>query len=173
MRLMSAVLPDLLRPGLRAVFCGTAAGTASALRRAYYAGPGNRFWPTLHAVGLTPRLMAPEEYPLLLDLGLGLTDLCKDQSGQDATLRFTAEAAAALRRRILRHRPALLAFTSKTAARHALGLAEVAYGLQPATIGATRLFVLPSPSGAARASWSEQPWRALAMAARSPSHSPA
>lgn len=37
------VLPDLLRPGLRVVFCGTAAGAASALSGAYYAGRGNRF----------------------------------------------------------------------------------------------------------------------------------
>jgi TDG/mug DNA glycosylase family protein len=27
---------------------------ASALRGAYYAGPGNKFWKTLHEVGLIP-----------------------------------------------------------------------------------------------------------------------
>jgi double-stranded uracil-DNA glycosylase len=30
----AAVLPDLLRPGLKIVFCGTAAGTVSAARGA-------------------------------------------------------------------------------------------------------------------------------------------
>ena len=54
-----SVLPDVLAPGLRAVFCGTAAGTKSAIAGAYYAGPGNKFWPTLHAIGLTPRRFAP------------------------------------------------------------------------------------------------------------------
>ena len=48
------VIPDLIRPGLRIVFCGTALGAASARAGAYYAGPGNKFWPTLHEVGLTP-----------------------------------------------------------------------------------------------------------------------
>ena len=57
------VLPDVLAPGLRIVFCGTAAGTVSARRGAYYAHPQNRFWPALHAVGLTPRLMRPRTIP--------------------------------------------------------------------------------------------------------------
>ena len=54
--------PDLLRPGLRIVFCGTAAGTVSAARGAYYAHPQNRFWSALHASGSTPRLLQPEEF---------------------------------------------------------------------------------------------------------------
>ena len=37
------VLPDLIKPGLKIVFCGTAAGTVSAKRGAYYAHPQNRF----------------------------------------------------------------------------------------------------------------------------------
>jgi len=80
------VLPDLLLPGLRVVFCGTAAGTVSALRGAYYAGPGNRFWATLAATGLTPRRLAPEEFPQLLRFAIGLTDLAKSVSGADVDL---------------------------------------------------------------------------------------
>ena len=71
------VLPDLLRPGLRIVFCGTAAGTVSAARGAYYAHPQNRFWSALHAAGLTPRQLRPEEFGLLPQWGLGLTDIAK------------------------------------------------------------------------------------------------
>ena len=48
------LVPDLLAPGLDLVFCGTAPSPASFKARAYYANPGNAFWPTLHAVGLTP-----------------------------------------------------------------------------------------------------------------------
>jgi double-stranded uracil-DNA glycosylase len=58
------VLPDLLAPGLRIVFCGTAAGTISAARGAYYAHPQNRFWSVLETNGLTPRLLKPEEFGL-------------------------------------------------------------------------------------------------------------
>jgi TDG/mug DNA glycosylase family protein len=37
------ILPDVLMPGLKLVFCGTAAGTVSARRGQYYAHPQNRF----------------------------------------------------------------------------------------------------------------------------------
>ena len=60
---MGNVLPDLIAPNLRIVFTGTAVGSASAHAGAYYAGPGNAFWPTLHAVGLTPRLLAAQRVP--------------------------------------------------------------------------------------------------------------
>jgi len=56
------VLPDMLRPGLRLVICGSAAGAVSATHGAYYAGPGNRFWRTLFEVGLTPRRLEPHEF---------------------------------------------------------------------------------------------------------------
>jgi TDG/mug DNA glycosylase family protein len=53
----------LLAPNLRLVFCGTAPSKASAAAKAYYAKPGNKFWPTLHQVGITPRRFTPNEYP--------------------------------------------------------------------------------------------------------------
>lgn len=49
---MQDVLPDVLVPGLKVVFCGNAAGTVSARKGAPYAGPGNYFWRALHEVGL-------------------------------------------------------------------------------------------------------------------------
>jgi len=155
------VLPDLLAPGLRLVFCGTAAGARSAAEGAYYAHPGNLFWRALFEAGFTPRLFAPADFPGLLSLGIGLTDLAKRHSGNDAQLPGDAFDAVALRRKVRRHRPRLLAFTSKNAARGALGHAAD-YGLQEEAFGDTRLFVLPSPSGQARGHWNLQPWLALA-----------
>jgi len=154
------ILPDLLQPGLALVFCGTAAGRRSAAERAYYAHPGNLFWRALFEAGLTPRLLVPPEFPLLLDYGIGLTDLAKHHSGNDDELPRAAFDAPALVAKIERHAPRLLAFTSKNAARAALGHA-VGYGLQGETIGSTRLFVLPSPSGQARGHWDTGPWLAL------------
>jgi TDG/mug DNA glycosylase family protein len=169
------VLPDLLTPGLRVVFCGTAAGAVSARLGAYYAGPGNRFWPMLHATGLTPRLLPAVEFPLLLGWGIGLTDLAKHASGADAALPPGCFDPAGLRARLAPLRPGWLAFTSKRAAAACLGRpsASLGYGPQPPVPGWPPLWVLPSPSGAARGFWDPAPWQALAEAVRMPSHSPA
>ena len=155
------VLPDVLQPGLTLVFCGTAAGKRSAAEGAYYAHPGNLFWRALHQSGLTPRLLAPAEFPLLPSYGIGLTDLAKHHVGNDNQLPRDAFDAAALISKIERYAPCLLAFTSKNGARAALGHA-VGYGLQPNPIGDTKIFVLPSPSGQARGHWTIAPWLALA-----------
>jgi TDG/mug DNA glycosylase family protein len=80
------VLPERLKPGLKLVFCGTAAGRQSALQKAYYAHSQNKFWRTLHEVGLTPHLFAPKEYPGLWKLGIGLTDIAKFAYGMDHQL---------------------------------------------------------------------------------------
>lgn len=159
------ILPDVLRPGLRLVFCGTAAGKRSAAEHAYYAHPGNLFWRALFDAGLTPRQLAPAEFPLLPDYGIGLTDLAKRHSGNDNELPRDAFDAPGLIAKIERYAPRALAFTSKNAARAALGLA-VDYGLQDERVGTTQLFVLPSPSGQARGHWDIGPWQTLADWAR-------
>lgn len=160
------VLPDVLEPGLDLVLCGTAAGRKSAEAGAYYAKPGNRFWPTLHEVGLTPRRLQPHEYRALLEWRIGLTDVAKEHIGQDAEIDAALVDVAALHARISAAAPAIMAFTSKNAASYALGLptGRIPYGFQTETIGPTRLFVLTSPSGAAGSNWSIEPWRALAAA---------
>ena len=157
------ILPDLLRPGLRAVFCGTAAGAMSAATGSYYARPGNRFWTTLHGCGLTPRLFAPSEFLLLDDLGIGLTDVAKHASGQDADRHRMTGTAAGSSRRWRPHAPEVLAFTGKKAASMATGIPVrlIPYGPWDAP-GLPPLWVLPSPSGAACRSWDRAPWLALA-----------
>jgi TDG/mug DNA glycosylase family protein len=156
------VLPDVLAPDLDIVFCGTAAGTASARQRAYYAGPGNSFWPTLYAVGLTPRELFPREYAEVLQWKLGLTDLAKYVFGSDSELAKKHFDTTRMFRLIEEYRPGALAFTSKRAAGEFLGRAVVGYGLQTEVVASSKLFVLPSPSGAARGHWNLGPWRELA-----------
>ncbi len=161
------ILPDLLRPGLDLVICGTAAGAISAARGAYYANPGNRFWSVLAETGLTPHRFRPEEFPRLPDLGIGLTDVCKSASGQDEALPREGFDRARLAAAMRRYRPRLLAFNSKRAAAEYLGLptGRIPYGplppdLQPA--GMPPVLVLPSTSGLACRAWDPMPWRALA-----------
>ncbi len=160
---MPDLLPDTLEPGLRVVFCGTAAGTASARAGAYYAGPGNAFWATLHGVGLTPVRLEPAEFGRLPEFGLGLTDICKVLYGSDAEVGTVEFDVAGLEMRIAEVEPAHLAFNGKNAARGALERA-VDYGLQPERIGGAAVWVLPSTSGAARRYWDLEPWRELARA---------
>ncbi len=158
------LVPDLLQPGLKLVFCGTALGRRSAEEQAYYANPTNLFWRTLHECGLTPARIAPADYPRLLAHGIGLTDLAKRHFGNDVELPTGAFDVEALREKMLRHQPCMLAFTGKTAASQFLDrpTGTIDLGLQPDRIGATRLFVLPSPSGSARRYWNVEIWAELA-----------
>ena len=162
---MSNVLPDLIAPNLRIVFTGTAVGTASARAGVYYAGPGNAFWPTLHAVGLTPRLLAASEYRTLLDYGIGLTDVCKVASGSDQEVgadRFDVSRFLAL---IEANRPRVVAFNGKRSATVVLDR-PVDYGRQPDGLADAAVWVVPSTSAAARGYWDTSIWQQLADDAR-------
>lgn len=154
---------DVLTPNLTIVFCGTALGRVSAEKRAYYANKGNQFWATLHRIALTPHRIAPSDYLSALQHGIGLTDLCKTEYGQDAELSNTAFDRDAFEQKMSHFKPKLVAFTSKRAAAEYLGkrTGRISYGLQQETIGATQLYVLCSPSGLARRWWREEVWRAL------------
>ncbi len=161
------ILPDVLAPGLRIVFCGTAAGNVSAARGCYYAHPQNKFWRTLEAVGLTPYRLDPPDFAMAPRWGIGLTDIAKSLSGMDKQLPVGAlgrEPCRTMAAKIAAARPNILAFTSLTAGRRYLGR-DAAFGEQPETIGATRIWLLPSPSPAANWNWEEGWWRALAAAA--------
>jgi double-stranded uracil-DNA glycosylase len=159
------VLCDLVRPGLRLVVCGTVAGKVSAGVGAYYAGPGNKFWSTLQKIGLTgDRTLAPSEFRDLLSFGIGLTDLAKDVAGNDAELPRGCFDPLRLRTTIERVAPRALAFNGKKAASafYRRRTSQLAYGRQVEQIGHTRVYVLPSTSGAANGAWSIDPWIALA-----------
>lgn len=161
-----SVLPDALRPGLAVVFCGTAAGDASAKAMAYYAGPGNKFWPVLAKTGLTPRPLAPREFERALEHGIGLTDLVKRASGGDASLAKTDFDVPAFVEKLAHHLPAIVAFNGKAAAKAALGVKQVEYGMQRGRLAESVVWVMPSTSGAANGAWDEAHWFALAKAVR-------
>jgi double-stranded uracil-DNA glycosylase len=148
------VLPDHLDHGLRVVFCGTAVGTTSAARRHYYSGPGNEFWQYLYAAGLTPRQLAPTDDDTITSYGVGLTDLAKNvAASSDRGLRKKYDLASFFEK-IELYAPAIVAFHGKEAARavsRAAGHGDaVSLGLQPWRIASSRVFVVPSASGANR-----------------------
>lgn len=158
--MQAPLIPDLLQRDLKLVFCGTALSAASYQAKAYYAKPGNQFWPALARTGITPHLFLPAEYERLLTLGIGLTDLCKTASGQDDALPKDQLRPDLFWQKMHIHQPKTIAFTSKNAASIALGH-KVEYGLQAHKQEGADIFVLPSPSGLARRWWREDIWQGL------------
>jgi len=159
------ILPDVLAPGIRLLICGSAVGAASAAAGAYYFHPGNRLWPTLHAIGLTPHRVAPKDYMRVVAWGIGMTDMCKSLSGSDASLDPAHDDPKRLRRLVERYRPKALAFNGKRAAQAFYGR-RVDYGRQPMLLGQTAVFVLPSTAGLASGVWNVRYWRDLARFVR-------
>jgi len=158
------MLPDILSKNLKLVICGTAAGNKSALRQAYYAGPGNKFYRTLFQIGLTPSLINPYDYQELLNFGIGLTDLVKCKSGMDHTLKTEHFDVKGFRDKMERYKPSIICFNGKEPARVFMGLSstsKISYGLQNLLLGNTRLYVATSTSGAAKDSWDENTWMEL------------
>jgi TDG/mug DNA glycosylase family protein len=163
------VLDDLLSQSLQVVFCGTAASTAAAKAEAYYAHPQNKFWKILHEIRLTPELLRPHQYRDLLNYRMGLTDLVKTHFGMDHQLppsQLGEMAQTRLRASILACRPKFLAFTSKAAGQKFLG-DKRDYGEQIELIADTRIWILPSTSGAANGAWRPEIWHRFAEQVRS------
>ncbi|HET8655758.1 MAG TPA: G/U mismatch-specific DNA glycosylase [Longimicrobiaceae bacterium] len=140
---------DVIAPGLRVLFCGINPGLYTAVTGHHFAGPGNRFWPALHASGFTPRLLRPDEERELLDWGLGITNVVPRATAAAAELSPEDYEAGGrlLSEKLLRYRPAFLAVLGIGAYRTAFRQPRAALGPQPEAIGETRLWVLPNPSG--------------------------
>ncbi|HET6765470.1 MAG TPA: G/U mismatch-specific DNA glycosylase, partial [Longimicrobiaceae bacterium] len=130
-------LPHVLAPRLHVVFCGINPGLLSAAVGHHFARPGNRFWPTLHRAGFTPRQLSPAEQWDLLELGCGLTNVVERASATaDALSRAELEAGGQiLRDKVERYAPRYLAVLGIGAYRAAFGRPRAALGPQPETIG--------------------------------------
>ena len=142
-------LPDVIGPGLRVLFCGINPSLYSAAIGHHFGRPGNRFWPSLHLGSFTERLLSPYEDATLLGRGLGLTNLAGRATAAADQLSDNELIAgrSRLERKVRRHRPAWVAFLGVMAYRTAFDRPLASLGLQKETIGTTRLWVLPSPSG--------------------------
>ncbi|WP_224284550.1 G/U mismatch-specific DNA glycosylase [Streptomyces sp. LS1784] len=142
-------IPDVTGPGLRVLFCGINPGLWSGATGHHFARPGNRFWPALHRSGFTGRQYRPDEQQELLALGLGITNVAPRTTAKadELTAEELREGGAALRERVLRLRPRVLAVLGIGAYRTAFGQRRAALGRQPEGIGDTEVWVLPNPSG--------------------------
>lgn len=139
----------MVGPGLKVLFCGINPGLYSAATGFHFARPGNRFWPALHAAGITPRLFHPSESARLLDLGYGLTNLVNrgTAAADELSPAELVRGGRRLVRKVRRHRPRAVAFVGLGAYRMAFGRRQATLGLQPQKLEGADVWVLPSPSG--------------------------
>jgi len=154
----ASAVPDVLAPGLSAVFCGINPGRVSAEAGAHFANPRNDFWRLLHAAGFTPRALEPAEQWALLDYGCGLTNAAYRTTAGSGDLRRSDFEGSdeRLERLALELRPRAIGFVGKEAYRGAFR-ERPELGLQEQRLGETLLFVLPSTSPAnAAVPWEER-----------------
>ena len=150
-----ATVPDLLAPNLRLLFVGINPGLWTAAVQAHFARRGNRFYPALHASGLTDRLIdassgySPEDLQHLFDRGLGISNMAHRATARADELRpdELVEGARQLRDLVQSRGPAVVAFLGITAYRTAFGLPKAKTGRQPEKMGPAEVWVLPNPSG--------------------------
>jgi TDG/mug DNA glycosylase family protein len=144
-----AVLGPILGPGLRVLFVGINPSLRSAEVGHHFARPGNRFWPTLHAAGFTPRRLAPEEDGLLPAFGLGVTNIAErpTRAADELSRAELRAGAAALEAVVVRDAPRLVAVVGLGAYRTAFERPRAGWGLQPETVGGRPVWILPNPSG--------------------------
>ena len=142
-------IPDVLGPDLDVVFVGINPGLWSGAVGHHFARPGNRFWKALHGSGFTDRLISPAEDATLLERRLGLTNLVArtTATADELTRDELREGARHLGERLEPLRPRIVAVLGIGAYRTGFGRANAAPGSQEESLGGSRLWVLPNPSG--------------------------
>jgi TDG/mug DNA glycosylase family protein len=142
-------VPDVIAPDLRLVLCGINPGLWSGATGHHFARPGNRFWRTLHAAGLTDRVLEPWDERALLDTGIGITNLVMRTTATAAELERDELRAGARRLQELaeRFRPRVVACLGVSAYRVAFDRKKATIGRQSERLGPSILWVLPNPSG--------------------------
>lgn len=153
------VLPDFLPDGeLKLLLVGINPGLWSAAAHAPFARPGNRFWPALHAAGISTNLvdasggLSDADRADLFGRGVGFTNLAPRTTARadeltPAELRAGGDLLRAL---VRRRRPRVVAVLGLTAFRTAFppprGV-RITKGRQPEPFEGAALYVLGNPSG--------------------------
>jgi TDG/mug DNA glycosylase family protein len=140
---------------VRVLFVGINPGLWTAAVNAHFARKGNRFWPALHAAGITPTLvdasegMRPDDLAMVQELGIGITNIVPTASARaDELTRDELRAGAVeLEAKVRALRPAVVAVLGLTAYRQAFARPKAIAGPQAERLGGAALWVLPNPSG--------------------------
>ncbi len=146
---------DLLGDHVRLLIVGINPGLWTAAVNAHFARAGNRFWPALHAAGITPHRidasggMAPADADLLRSIGVGITNISPVATARadELTRQQLREGAERLTALVERLQPLVVAVLGISAYRLAFGLPATTVGPQPHRLADCELWVLPNPSG--------------------------
>jgi TDG/mug DNA glycosylase family protein len=150
-----AAVDDLIDDRVRLLFVGINPGLWTAAVNAHFARRGNRFWPALHAAGITPRLldvsdgMSKSDRDLVLGLGIGITNIVPTASAraEELSLAELRAGAVGLEATVRRWKPSVVAVLGVTAYRQAFAEPKAIQGRQDDRLGGAELWVLPNPSG--------------------------
>jgi TDG/mug DNA glycosylase family protein len=152
-------LRDVALPRPRLLLVGINPGIRSAQVGHHFAGLGNPFWRLLHAAGLTPTLLPPEDDSRLAELGIALTNVCArpTRSAVELTARDLDRGWSTLVRKCTAMKPGAVGLVGLS-----LCTSYVRWlsrrqrdpirptpgpGAKPETIGGAPIFVVPNPSG--------------------------
>ena len=143
-------LRDRVAPGTRILFVGINPGIRSEATGHHFAGYSNRFWKLLYDARIVPERIAFEDDDRLPEWKLGITNLIPRATPGIDTLSLAEYASGlrALRRKVRRWKPAIVAFVGVSLFRFIFGKkGAVTLGPQVDTFEGARVFVLPNPSG--------------------------
>jgi TDG/mug DNA glycosylase family protein len=146
---------DLLGPHVRLLFVGINPGLWTAATNTHFCHPSNRFYPALRRAGLidwaidTSKGMSADERERLERAGIGITNLVPRATARASELDVAElrEGRGRVERVVAEVRPVVAAVAGLTAYRTAFGQPKAGLGRQPESIGGTRLWVVPNPSG--------------------------
>jgi TDG/mug DNA glycosylase family protein len=144
------LLQDVVVDRPRLLLVGINPGLRSGAVGHHFAGNGNPFWRLLHAARLTPVLIDYSEDQRLAEFGIALTNLCPrtTRTAAELTRAELARGRVVLERKIAAWRPAVVALVGVSLYRTYFGVAAgPGPGPKRETIAASRVFVVPNPSG--------------------------
>jgi TDG/mug DNA glycosylase family protein len=123
------VVPDLAAKNLIVLFAGINPGLYTAAIGHHFGRPGNRFWPALHAGGITN----------IVERATARADELTDDELRAGGQRLQAKVKG--------WRPTVVAFVGIGPYRVVSGIKDARVGLQKTPFGGSHAWVLPNPSG--------------------------
>lgn len=148
-------VPDLVGPGIRLLFVGINPGLWTAATGAHFAHPGNRFYPALHAAGLTEHRMqvsegmAASDHRHLVERGMGITNLVQRATARADELNRDELVAGGRRlvKKVAAWKPRVVAVVGIGAYRTGFSKPKSSAGRQPDQMSGADVYVLGNPSG--------------------------